>query len=118
MQCRNLYSPLGPCKVVRMPVLHADYEPFYRLSFTSQTAPLSTFFLIYCYITRQMAASIFLAKMFLTGATKYTLTRSAEFYGIRSLFTTITIGKMLRTKEWVQLILEHSVQANAPNSIT
>jgi hypothetical protein len=71
-----------------------DSETFYRLSFTSQTAPLSTFFPIYYYITRQTAASKILAKIFLAGAPKYTLTRSAEFYSIRNLFTAITIGKV------------------------
>jgi hypothetical protein len=41
-----------------------------------------------------MAASALVAEMFFAGAPEYTLTRSVEFYSIRSLFTATTIGKM------------------------
>ena len=41
-----------------------------------------------------MAASAFLSKMFLAGTPEYTLTRSAEDYDIRSLFASITTGKV------------------------
>ena len=94
MQCRNLCSPRRTRKVLRISVPHVDSEPFYPLSFTSQNTPLSTFFLIYHYITRKMAAPSLLAKIFLAVAPEYTLTRSAEIYSIRSLFTATTIGKV------------------------
>jgi len=41
-----------------------------------------------------MIASALVAEMFFAGAPEYTLTRSAGFYSIRSIFTATTIDKM------------------------